>query len=72
MRKVTLLENIGITISMADLPPYTKLAYKYINLPYWLKWIAPKAKKEYERCLIERQIILLDKTITEGNKYIAQ
>jgi len=70
---MTLLEDIAIKISVSDLPPYTPLAYKYIRLPDWLKWIKwirPKARAEYERCLLERQLIMLNKTIKEGNKYI--
>ena len=64
------LDNFGITISVADLPPYTQLAYKYIRIPDWLKWIAPRARKEYKRCLIKRQLEMLNKTIEEGSRFI--
>ena len=68
-----ILDEIGITITTNDLPPYTLLAHRFIWLPEWFKWtrcaawLFHKATEEYERCSLDRMMMLLDKTIKAGN-----
>ena len=67
-----ILDQIRITIKLGEigLTPYSDLSLRYARLPRWLKWIRPKARKEYKAIELERMVQLLDHTIQTGMKYI--
>jgi hypothetical protein len=45
------LNSFGISVAFPPLPGFTPLARSYLHTPRILRWMRPRARREYERCV---------------------
>ncbi|MFA5379883.1 MAG: hypothetical protein WC455_29255 [Dehalococcoidia bacterium] len=45
------LDSFGISAAFPPLPGFTPLARSYLHTPRILRWMRPRARREYERCV---------------------
>jgi hypothetical protein len=70
MKYTGLLDNLGIQVN-PNLPPYSKKALEYLDLPEELEGQFPALRQAYERESAERQRILVCAVIDAGKKALS-
>lgn len=70
MKYTGMLDNFGIRVS-PNVPPYSKNALEYLDLPEELEAQFPALRQAYERESAERQRILACAVIDAGKKALS-
>ena len=53
------LNSFGISVAFPPLPEFTQLARSYLHTPRVLRWMRPRARREYGRCVRTWKVYVL-------------
>jgi cell division inhibitor SulA len=67
-----MLDNIGVTVDTRKLTQLSRLARSYGRTPRWLRWLRPRAKEEWLRCKLLRQLEIMSLTMDASLRAIAE